>query len=193
MESHPATEHLRRAMTAVAARAADWSGVIYRACGTKYALRSELVSGRGAFLKGGRWTPRGLVNAVYGSLEPETAMAESLGCLREFGVPVTEAMPLVFVALTVRFQRVLDLTDPTVTARLQVDHATLLGENWRASQRAGQETLSQAVGRAAVEQGLGGLLVPSSRRPGAHNLVLFVENRRRGDVLRIQHPKRLPP
>ena len=62
------------------------------------------------------------VNAVYGCLEPETAMAEALANYRGYGIPVSEAMPLVFVAVSVELQAVIDFTDGGVTTDPRRDH-----------------------------------------------------------------------
>ena len=50
----------------------------------------------------------GYANAAELSLV--TKMAESLANYREFGIPVSQAMPLVFVAVVAKLQKVLDLT-----------------------------------------------------------------------------------
>lgn len=193
MEHHPETDRLQLALKHVAGRASRWTGIVFRSCGMHYARRSELVSGRGARRHGGRWSPPGVCEAVYASLEPETAMAERLGSYRYYDLSVAEAMPLVVVALTVRWSRVLDVTDPTVTDELQADPARLFGDDWRELQRAGRECLSQALGRVAWERGLGGLLVPSAQVPGTKNFVLFPGNRRRGDLVQIQRSDAIPP
>ncbi len=75
---HPESDRLRLALEKCRRHLAPWAGVMYRATGTEYANRGDLLSGVGAKLHGGRWTPRGAFNAVYGSLEPQSAGREAL-------------------------------------------------------------------------------------------------------------------
>jgi RES domain-containing protein len=77
-----------------------------------------------------------MFNAVYGSLEPETAMDESLANYREFGIPVSEAMPLVFVAVTVKVQAVLDLSSADVQRGLGVSLRRMTASGWPGCPRA---------------------------------------------------------
>jgi len=84
----------------------------------------------------------------------------------------------------------LDLTDPVVRPRpgVTLDQFKL---PWRPVQHAGQEAVTQAIGRLARERGLQGLLAPSAARPRAKNLVLFrdlVEPREMVAVNEDQYP-----
>src|SRR5207302_1354137 len=117
---HPNTQEIRRNVQQCLSLATTWEGAFYRASTPEYANRHDLLAGVGSCKAGGRWNFPGAFNAVYGCLEPETAMAESLANYREFGIPVSQAMPLVFVAVVVRVQAVLDLTLDEVQRRLGV-------------------------------------------------------------------------
>jgi hypothetical protein len=105
---HRNSDALRERLRKCLPLASAWEGTFFRATTLEYANRADLVAGVGSRNAGARWTPPGKFDAVYGSLEPETAMAEALANYHEFGIPVSEAMPLVFVAVRVKVQSVLD-------------------------------------------------------------------------------------
>lgn len=192
IQRHPESDQLREWLKQSMPLADRWTGTLYRATTIEYANRGDLLAGVGSRKSGARWTPRGRFNAVYGSLEPDTAMAEALANYREFGIPVWEAMPLVFVAVTVKLQAVLDLTSADVQRILRVSIRRMTATDWLKAQQHGEEALTQAVGRIAWEEKLEGLLVPSARRKGALNIVLFPSRRRRGSSWRIYRARNLP-
>jgi hypothetical protein len=68
----------------------------------------------------------------------------------------------------------------------------LIATDWISIQDAGEEALTQAIGRIAWEVRLEGLLVPSARVAGAGNLVLFPGRRRKGSSWKIQGARDLP-
>jgi RES domain-containing protein len=119
-------------------------------------------------------------------------MAEALANYREFGIPVSEAMPLVFVAVRVKVQSVLDLLSVEVQRELGTSVRKLTATAWLKAQQHGEEALTQAIGRIAWEEKLEGLLVPSARRKGAQNIVLFPSRRRSGSSWRIHRLRKLP-
>jgi RES domain-containing protein len=172
--------------------ARPWSGTIFRFVTVRYASRADLLSGRGSRRFGGRWNPPSLFNCIYGSLEPRTAISEALGTTSAFGIPPSQTRPRVFVAVDLRLQVVLDLRNPQVLRRLGVLDRELLAADWLASQDAGEESLTQAIGRIAWEEKLEGILVPSTREPDGTNLALFPGRRRRGSSWRIQGARDLP-
>lgn len=169
-----------------------WQGTFYRATTIEYSNRRDLLSGLGSRLAGARWTPPGLFAAVYGCLEPETAMSEALANYREFGIPLSQAMPLVFVAVTVETQAVLDLTNRDVQRILGVTTRRMVSTPWQRVQERGDEALTQCLGRLAWEASLEGILVPSARVKGATNIVLFPNRRRKGASWKIQRSRSLP-
>jgi RES domain-containing protein len=59
-------------------------------------------------------------------------------------------------------------------------------------EEADDEALTQAIGRAAWNVGLEGLLVPSAARPGGIGLVFFPDHRDARSGLEIVHPEELP-
>jgi RES domain-containing protein len=64
-----------------------WSGTIFRATSQNYANRRDVVTGEGSRKAGARYTPKGAFRAVYGGLDMETALAESLANHRRLGCP----------------------------------------------------------------------------------------------------------
>jgi RES domain-containing protein len=153
--------------------ATAWSGEVYRSATPRYARSRDIVSGMGSCRMGGRWNPPGSFSTIYASLEPEAAMSESLATFRYFGWALHDAMPRVFRALEAHLHRVLDLRRPGTVPPLAPWLKEARREDWRAVQRHGRETLSQAIGRAAFAAELEGILVPSFASTGNSNLVAF--------------------
>jgi RES domain-containing protein len=149
MRRHPQSNKLRERVLQCLPLVQRWKGTIYRATTLEYANRADLLAGVGSRMAGARWTPPGTFNAVYGSLKPETAMAEALANYREFGIPVSEAMPLVFVAVMVKMQALLDLTSADVQHVLKITRRAMIATAWEAEQERGNEALTQAIGRIA--------------------------------------------
>jgi RES domain-containing protein len=192
MRRYPQTDKLRERVRQCLPLAQPWKGTMYRATTLEYANRGDLLAGVGSRKAGARWTPPGTFNAVYASLEPETAMAEALANYRDFGIPISEAMPLVFVAVEVKVQALLDLTVSDVQQMLRILPRKMIATAWEAEQERGNEALTQAIGRIAWEEKLEGLLVPSARQKGAANIVLFPGRRRRGSSWKIHRARKLP-
>jgi RES domain-containing protein len=149
VKEHPGYANLLSAMKIATARASAWSGPIFRSAPPKWATAKNLLSGIGSMKSGGRFNATGGFPAVYGSTTPELAMIESLAYQRRANVPVERAMPLVFKALAVDVRRALDLTDPSVLRDLGLTLEQLCMGPWWLCRARGEESLTQAVGRAA--------------------------------------------
>jgi RES domain-containing protein len=171
MRPHPEFARLALALPRAAPRA--WSGVAYRSTSPAYASARDLLSGEGVRRHGGRWNPPGAFAAVYASLSPETALAEALAHFRHYRIPVANAMPRVLVALEVDVAALADLTGGPAGRILRVSRRRMRRDPWRRAQARGRESLTQAIGRAAFEAGLEGLLVPSAADRAGKNLVVF--------------------
>jgi len=168
----PTYEQLLNRFTALGASAVPFDGVVYRSSTPRFARGSDLLTGYGSRLRGGRWNPIG-VATVYSTLTPETAMAETLAHNRYYGEPIEDSMPKTFVAIRVRLHKVLDLRDAKVRRRLGISLSGLLSIDWRLEQYAGREPITQRVGRGAHALGWEGLIVPSAADPAGHNLLCF--------------------
>jgi RES domain-containing protein len=149
---------------------------LYRVAGPRHTTAKDIVSGTGAFLAGGRWNPVGEMKVVYLSQEPETATKEALEHFRYHGLPISSALPKVMVAVRVAIERLLDLTNPEISASLPMSMTELLAEDWRAFMSRNREPASQAVGWAAYTAGFQGLQVPSKADAHGVNVLVFPEN-----------------
>ncbi len=185
VKEHPWSGRLLRACAAAARFAAKFEGVIYRAVSPRYASSRDAVSGLGAKKHGGRWNPPGEFAAVYGALDPETAMAEALAVQRYYGLPVHGAFPRVFLAVECRLKRVVDVTDAKVERALGVNLAGLVELDWRAANDEGSESLSQALGRAAFAATWEGMILPSARAAAGRIAVVFPDTLGEGSAIRV--------
>jgi RES domain-containing protein len=163
----------------------------YRSVTPKYAQKQDILSGEGSRKSGGRWNPPGMV-AVYLSLTPEIAMAETLAHFHYRGIPVAAAMPRVFVAVTARLKRVLNITRGTIRQRLQISEQSLMNVDWRKEMAQGRTPVSQLVGQAAQAAGVEGLLVPSAAFRNGRNLIIFPPNLLSGSRISVDRADELP-
>lgn len=156
--------------------AKPWASIVYRSATPQYARGPDLLSGAGSRTHGGRFNPPRSFAAIYASLDPETAMAETLAHFRYYRIPEHAAMPRVFAALDVGLRRVLDLCDAKVLKELELAPEALVRDDWRKLQDAGKESVGQALGAAVFElEKWEGLIVPSAAREGGRNAVIFPE------------------
>lgn len=153
-----------------------WSGTAYRSTALAYQKPGEILSGEGSRRHGGRWNPRGEFAAVYASLDPETAMAETLAYFRYYRLPEHAAMPRVFWAIQAHLSCVLDLGSAEVCQLLAISRDSLTAEDWRRTSMTPAGSFTQALGRAAFSAGFEALLAPSAARPDGTNLVVFPAN-----------------
>ncbi len=159
----------------------------FRSTTPKYAGSSDVLSGEGSRLHGGRWSPIGL-RAVYASLTPEAAMAETLAYYRYYNLSLASAMPRLFVAIRFQLAAVIDLTDGDVRKRLRLSEAELIQCDWRKKLAVSQTPITQLVGHAAQLAGFEGLLVRSSAAVNDKNLVAFPGQMRLGSDISLVTP-----
>ncbi len=193
MTPHPDSKKLEAALGSIVGTARPWKGDLFRYALPKWSTREELLTGKGARKKGGRWNPIDSFATVYLSTEPETALAEALANNRRAGIPVSQAMPLMATAVEVSLSRVLDLTEAVARRILDLTKKRLDAEQWWLLRSADPEAYTQAVGRLALGLGLEGLLLPSTARPGGVNLAYFPDNHVLGSTLEIVNADELPP
>lgn len=191
MHPHPKTKQLKSGLKKLLSSARPWEGAIYRFVEVGYSNRDDLVSGAGARKHGGRWNPPRF-NCVYGSLDPTTAQEESYAAYDKYGIPRSKMSPRVRVAINLKLQHVLDLSTPAALKTLGVSRKELAAVDWEAEMNAGDEALTQAIGRLAFDEELEGIIVPSSRTVGGKNLVLFPGRRLAGSSWKIAGAKELP-
>ena len=189
MITHPDSRRLAAGIARCLPLARSWEGDVYRFAAPRWATATQLLTGEGALRSGGRWHPIGQFRAVYASLDPETALAESLAHYRRFEIALREAMPRTLNAVSVSLRRVLRLTDGDVRRRLGYSLARMCSEEWWLHQERDEEAATQALGRIAHAAGLEGLIVPSAARPMGQGLVYFPDNQHRDSTLRVVNPK----
>jgi len=147
-----------------------WPGLLFRFQTVAYPLAKDILSGKGAAGRGGRWNPPGYAT-VYGSTTDTTALEECKANDRYYGI-VTKS-PRLLVAIEAQLQRVLDLTHPGIRRALDLTLPELAAEDWRKLQAAGKESLTQVIGRAVAETGGSGLLARSAAVPRGVNVAIF--------------------
>src|SRR6266540_1018394 len=191
-QPHSPKKELQRRMQRLAGSSTAWSGTFFRSCAVRYAVKGKLLSGLGSKRIGGRWTPRGAFAAVYGSLSPETALAEALAEVRYYGFKDADAMSRVFVAVSCRLKAVLDITAASHSRSLGVSRKRMRSEDWREAKGHGRESLTQSLARSAFDAGIEALIVPSAADPTGRNIVIFPSNLRAGSRISIVNPHKLP-
>ncbi len=173
------------------ADANGFDGVLVRNVGAKYASKNNFYSGTGAARTGGRWNRKGL-EAIYTSLDVETATLEAYQDFIYRGFPLTTITPRVTAGAKVTLGKVLDLTNSKTLKKIGFTTKELIGENWRALQKAGEESWTQAIGRGAYHAKFEGLLVPSARKEGASNLVILPRRLTKTSKIEILGADQLP-
>lgn len=131
----------------------EWEGVVYRHMFGAYPPSRQNTLGA-------RWNPRE-VAALYASVERETALAEA-----EYRISLEPFRPKArrtLYRISVRLDRVVDLTDPDALAQVGITEADLADDDFAACQK---------VGGAVQWLGNDGLLVRSARADGS-NLVIY--------------------
>lgn len=173
-------------MKLAAGRARPWTGTIFRSAPPKWAAGRDMLTGAGSMKSGARFNAPGSFPAVYGSTSPELAMIESLAYQRRAGVPVEWAMPLVFKAVSVEVERLLGLSDAVVLTDLGVTLDALRTEAWWLARARGEESLTQAVGRAAHAHGIQAILVASAHSLAhGHNVIALPDHIRTPSRIKV--------
>jgi RES domain-containing protein len=168
-------EGIKAALSSLASSSRPWSGVCYRVTSVRYAKAHDFLSGQGSLLYGGRFIAPGVAEVLHLSASPELSLSESLARRRRYGIAEWEAMPLLIRGVDVRLKKVLFLSESAAQTALSVTEGDLCAPGWEEANEHGEEALTQALGRAAFELSLEGLLVPSATAPG-ENLVIFITN-----------------
>jgi RES domain-containing protein len=186
VKAHPEYTRLLAATKLAVVRVRPWSGTIYRSAPPKWSAGRDMLTGAGSMKSGARFNAPGSFRAVYGSTTPELAMIESLAYQRRAGLPVERAMPLVFKAISVEVERMLDLNDDAVLAGLTVTADLLRTEAWWLARARGEESLTQAIGRAAHACGVQAFAVPSAHTPAhGQNVILLPDHVRPPSRLKV--------
>ncbi|HEX4667846.1 MAG TPA: RES domain-containing protein [Chthoniobacterales bacterium] len=188
---HPQFETLRQRLQEAPELLQPWSGAAYRVTTLDYPNPRSILLGQGSYLHGGRWNAPDSFRAVYGSTEDTVAVAESRATADYAHVPWPFRNPRLLVAIELSLQSVLDLGRAEVRRKLGLRAEELGAEDWRRLQEQGEESLTQAMGRAAFTEGGEGMLVPSARVRGGVNVVYFPENQRATSKVTVLESEKL--
>lgn len=170
IQPNPRFAEFRAALMAHSDWLKPWAGTFFRFQTIDFPSAKNVLSGDGARVHGGRWNQPGLAT-VYGSTTDTTALEECKAHDRYYGVQTKG--PRLLVAIEAQLAGVLDLTSAGLRRTLGVTLKELAAEDWRKLMRAGMESSSQALGRAAVGSGASGLLVRSAAVPFGINVAVF--------------------
>ncbi len=130
---------------------------------------------------GARWNPR-YVPALYAALTREVAMAEHAWQL-EVQSPRPTKGRFTLYQVRVAVEGVIDLRDQDLLGQLGLPDEVIADDNFSAC---------QFVGGAAAYVKIGGLLVPSVRRTGSGNLVIFPSNHKSSIGFEIEASENIP-
>ena len=190
MKPHPNFAKLRDSIGKLVGRAGPVVRTVYRPSEPGYVNAGDLLSGAGSQVHGGRWNPPASFPTIYAAYTVETAIAEAEAQTRYYGFDLAQVWPRTVVAVDVRLQKVLDLTDGSVRQSLRVSEGRMIADHWRKlNDDAGEESLTQAIGKAAFEAGLEGMVVRAG--DGGQNLVWFRRNLDRKSKIAIRHEEGL--
>lgn len=150
--------------------AVSFSGSVYRV--VPGALRDKILSTEGNRYYPGRYHIAGETGILYTSLERDLA-------IRELGRHASRANlqgGLASGKIKVKLQKVLDLTQAAVLAKLGLSKEALVSPDC---------SITQAVSHQARKAGFQGLLVPSATGSGV-NLVIFENNLAEGCLIEVE-------
>jgi RES domain-containing protein len=171
---HPEFDQLHQRMTTLFTLAISFQKPVFRCTEPTYATQHDLLTGEGSRKNGGRWNPPACFSTVYTAFSDATALAESKANHLYYGLDPVDVLPRTIVAIDVKFSKALDLTAAAVRKTLGVSATRMRHDDWRASNRHGAESLSQAIGRAAYDCDLEALIAPAC--DGGKNLIWFPGN-----------------
>jgi RES domain-containing protein len=119
---HPRFAELRDQFRAHPEWFTPWTGTVFRFHTVDYPMARDVLSGKGAAGRGGRWNPPGL-HTIYGSTTDTTALEECKANDLYYGV--VNKSPRLLVAIEAHLTRALDLT-----GQASGGHWTLALPNW---------------------------------------------------------------
>ena len=186
---HPDFDQYLHRISIIVTRAGRVADVVFRCAEPTYATEADLLTGEGSRINGGRWNPPSSFATVYTAFTDTTALAEAKANHLYYGLDPADVLPRVIVAVNLELAKVLDLTNGMVRKSMGVSATRMRQDDWRAMNRRGQESLTQAIGRAAYQSSLEGLVVPAC--DGGKNLVWFPGNLLGGSKATIRNPHKL--
>jgi len=131
------------------------------------------LSGEGARIQGGRWTPAESFPTLYLGLSEDVVVAEFRRLALRSGRSTADFLPRELYRIDVTLQLVLDLTEGATVQALNVEGADLISDDL---------VTCQAVGDAAHYLGAEAILAPSAAGPGSV-LAIYTDRLQPGSVL----------
>jgi RES domain-containing protein len=151
---------------------------------------SNILSGVPGRDRGGRYNPAGGFLTTYLAESAETALSEGVRPFHASGVVSALARPMVMLSVEGHLERVLDLLDPSVRARVGTNEAELVASYLLDALKG--ETATQRLGRIAFESTrFEGLRGPCVQRAGGHTIAVFPERVASPSKLEVFDPDRL--
>ena len=167
-----------------------WSGFGSRFQDIDFPTESDILSGKGAFINGGRINVKGAFPVVYLSTDEETALKESKAHATRYGLTIRA--PRILITVDLQLNRVLDITKPAIRRSLNLTLKELKEENWEKMQYAGIESLGQALGRAIQSIEAEALLIPSFACRGGVNIAYFPKRKAQKSTVKVCESLKLP-
>lgn len=184
---HPRFAEVRDLLRAHPEWFGPWRGTLFRFQTVDFPAPKDVLSGKGASWRGGRWNPPGLAT-LYGGTTDTTALEECKANDRYYGVETKS--PRLLIAIEAQLTRALDLTSRAIRRALDLTLTEIGAEDWRRLQAAGKESFTQALGRAVAAANGSGLLARSAAVHRGVNVIVF-PGVRAGDRLEIVDGKKL--
>lgn len=158
-------------------------GVAYRVIPARHYLTA--LSAIGSLQRGGRYNPRGKLEALYLSDNPVTALHEVEAIQQTSSHLVGRTFsPKTVLSVAYRIQHALDLTLAENLHSLESSITELI-QPWVLEQSASAMAATQRLGWAASQAGVEMLRVPSAKDPTKCNLVIYPANLRPGSTLHV--------
>ena len=151
-----------------------WAEVAFRAATPQYAHSKKLIDGNGAYLHGSRWCAPCAFPCVSLSTTKDISILESYATAMHYGWKNADLQPRVLVSVRLKLDKVFDLVANTSLAD-KLDLAEIMAEDWHWVNNGGDESLGQALGRAAHDLSVEGFVVPSAQIEDGVNVVVFPE------------------
>ena len=146
-------------------------GTAYRIIPARFYLTA--LSAVGSVKRGGRYNPRGQLEALYLSENPVVALQE-VEVVQQTSHELVGLNfgPKTLLSVQYTLSRVLDLTDLEIQRMLGTTTAELI-KPWALIQSVSGIAPTQQLGLASQQAGFEALRAPSAKNPGAANLVIF--------------------
>jgi len=189
LKPHAEFDRIVHRMESLVQRCDRLQRVVFRSTEPAYATGKDLLTGEGSRRFGGRWNGPQSFATVYAAFSDHTAIEEAKAHFVHYGFDPADALPRTLVAIDIKLQSILDLSDGAIRKSLGLTLKAMRDDPWREENVAGRESLTQALGRAVFKLALEGLVVPSC--DGERNVVWFPQHLGSESVVKIRNLQKL--